>query len=432
MFNNQLKIDLADCQLKVDELNAVIDTVKSTLAVIEFTPDGVILDANDHFLSIAGYEKSEAVGQHHRIMCLPKYADSPEYQQFWKDLKSGIAQRGEFERLNKQQEPIWLEATYFPVIQNGDVIKVMKIASDITAKKLESIMREAVFESLDRSQAIIEFTPEGYIVQANKNFTQTVQYELNQIKGQHHRIFCYDEFYEENPNFWDELASGQFKSGQFKRKDRNGNIVWLEATYNPIINSLGKVVKVVKFASDITPTIDREQKVRAAAELAHEISLETMKIAENASTLLDSSVDISSTISEKTQNTSANTDKLNQQAESIQSIVSTIKGIAEQTNLLALNAAIEAARAGEQGRGFAVVADEVRQLASRTSEATNEIEAVVLNNLEMAANLKDGMTSVAEFVEKGKSQISEVGEVMGGITEGANNICTTISELSET
>ncbi|WP_425439698.1 methyl-accepting chemotaxis protein [Pseudocolwellia agarivorans] len=165
--------------------------------------------------------------------------------------------------------------------------------------------------------------------------------------------------------------------------------------------------------------------------MAHNISLETVKITEHAAELLDSSVTLSNEISEKAKITSEQIAKLSEQSENIQAIVLTIKSIADQTNLLALNAAIEAARAGEQGRGFAVVADEVRQLASRTSQSTSEIETVVLNNQSITVSVQEGMSSVSDFVEKGKVQISEVADVMEEIKSGAANISDTVSALSQ-
>jgi methyl-accepting chemotaxis protein len=307
----------------------------------------------------------------------------------------------------------------------------MKIASDVTEETINSIAQQSIMDALDRSQAVIEFTPDGNIITANANFTAAVKYDLNSIIGQHHRIFCDDLFYKENPSFWDDLKKGHFKSGQFLRKDKNGKDLWLEATYNPIIDKHNKVIKVIKFASDITDNIEREALVNEASTMAYDTSLETVTITAQAVQLLNSSVKISNDISVKANETNEQIDKLNKQSDNIQAIVSTIKGIADQTNLLALNAAIEAARAGEQGRGFAVVADEVRQLASRTSQSTNEIATVVSDNQEVTTNVQAGMNAVSSFVEKGKIQITEVAEVMVKIQAGATNVSETVGGLSK-
>lgn len=431
MFQNKLKNELASTKKELNEALAIIDSIKKSVATIEFTPEGVILDANEHFLTIAGYQKHEVIGQHHRVMCLSEYSSSREYQKFWDSLKQGTPHKGTFQRQDKAGNELWLEATYFPIYNNGNVTKIMKIAADVTEKKNAATTQEAIIDALNRSQAIIEFMPDGTIINANENFTNAVKYSLAEIKSKHHKIFCNNEFYQQNPTFWEDLAQGQFKSGQFLRKDKNGTELWLEATYNPIFDNDGNVVKVVKFASDITDKIAKENLVREASEVARDTSIETVKNTEQASALLSSSVALSNDISEKSTKTTDQINKLNEQADSIQVIVSTIKAIADQTNLLALNAAIEAARAGEQGRGFAVVADEVRQLASRTSQSTSEIETVVSNNQVLTLSVQEGMSSVSEFVERGKVQILDVVGVMDQIASGANNVSNTVSQLSK-
>jgi len=430
MFNRKIKEELKNSNEQLIESQSVIEAIKNSVATIEFTPQGNILDANDLFLSVAGYSKSEVIGKHHSVMCDENYTSSRSYQMFWESLRSGKPNKGTFERRNKAGDILWLEATYFPIIVDNSVVKIMKIAADVTQKKLESLAKEQILEALNKSQAIIEFTPEGNILEANENFTQTVKYNLNEIVGKHHKIFCEEQFYRENPDFWNELQQGQFKGGQFLRKDKYGAKIWLEATYNPILDVTGNVIKVIKFARDITQNIEKEVAVREASDMANSTSVETVKITEHAAQLLDSSVKLSNEVSEKAKITTEQIAKLSEQADSIQAIVLTIKSIADQTNLLALNAAIEAARAGEQGRGFAVVADEVRQLASRTSESTNEIESVVLNNQSITLSVQEGMSSVSDFVEKGRVQMSEVAGVMEEIKIGAANISDTVSALS--
>ena len=430
MFNFKLKAELQACQMQLAQAQAFIDAVKVGVATISFTPGGEILEANPLFLSVVGYSEQEVIGKHHRIFCDAHYAQSSSYAQFWEQLRQGHSHSGTYQRFDKQGRELWLEATYFPVKVEGKVVRVVKIASDITESYQQLSRQKAIISALDRALAIIEFTPKGEIVTANQNFLSCVGYSLSQLKGQHHRLFCDESFYREQPHFWDDLAHGQLKSGLFSRRDSHGNEIWLEATYNPIKDESGKVVKVIKFASEVTERIKRAQAVSEAANIAQTISQETTRFAETGSELLAASVAISSAISEQVSRTSGLIGQLNEQSKSIEAIVSTISSIAEQTNLLALNAAIEAARAGDQGRGFAVVADEVRQLAARTSLSTGEIASVVQKNRELTAQITGNINEVATSAQRGKEQIGEVSGVMAQIEQGAINVTETVSNLA--
>ncbi|MFM5698201.1 methyl-accepting chemotaxis protein [Aeromonas veronii] len=430
MFNSKLKAELQQCHDQLLEQQGFFDAVQGSVATITFTPDGTVLAANDLFLNVVGFSAPEVIGQHHRIFCDKLYAQSSDYQQFWADLKQGRSRTGVFQRFNKRGEAIWLEATYFPVKSRGVVTKVIKIAADITEHHLQLLSQQAVVTALDRSLAVIEFTPGGEVIAANGNFLHTMGYTLAQVQGKHHRIFCDDQFYRDQPHFWDELGRGQFKSGLFCRQNSHGSKVWLEATYNPILDEHRKVVKVIKFASDITERINKSDAVREAAMLAHDAARETLNCAERGAGLLSSVVDTSSLIASQLTHSIGLINQLNEQSRSIEAIVSTISSIADQTNLLALNAAIEAARAGDQGRGFAVVADEVRQLAARTSLSTDEIAKVVQNNRELTAKVTSEMSDVASSAELGKQQVGEVNEVMSDIRREANNVSSTVSDLA--
>ena len=430
MFNHKLKAQLLACQSRLDEQQGFVEAIQQGIATIIFTPDGAILEANEAFLSLMGYGAAELQGQHHALFCRPEASRSADYQQFWSRLRQGQAQSGLFERVDHKGETRWLEASYFPVKQQGRVTRVIKLATDMTARQQHLQRQEALAQALDRSQAMIEFTPSGDIITANANFLACMGYGLGQLQGKHHRLFCDDAFLREQPHFWEELARGQFKSGLFRRYDSRGEVIWLEATYNPIRDERGKVVRVVKFASDITTRIHQSHATREAARLAHSTAQETLHSAEQGAELLRAVVDTSSLIAAQVDQAITLIGQLNEQSRHIEAIVSTISAIADQTNLLALNAAIEAARAGSQGRGFAVVADEVRQLAARTSLSTGEIAKVVQKNRELTARVTGDMAGVADSAELGKQQIAGVDRLMSEIRQEANRVSETVSSLS--
>lgn len=406
-----------------DDFNAI----KKNTAFISFTPDGHILEANALFLSVVGYQAADIIGKHHRMFCLPSYANSDEYRLFWRDLAKGSAFTGNFLRLKKDGGQLHLEASYFPVTNTeGQVVKVIKIANDITEQHNRLSDREAIFTAINRSMAVIEFSVDGTVLNANDNFTQVMHCNLADIKGKHHRIFCFDDFYKENPDFWQRLARDQVYSGRFQRKDLKGNTVWLEATYNPIINEAGHVYKVIKFAADIT---DRVQNALQAVEMAAATSEETSQITDNAVAVLNDAVLTSSEITTQVKDAAAVGVQLSEQAKNIDEIVTTIKAIADQTNLLALNAAIEAARAGESGRGFAVVADEVRKLAARTADATAEITTVVKHNTSLIGDIDKQLNAIKTIAEKGQTDIRNVAAGIADVGAGVNQFVAMVEKL---
>lgn len=431
MFKSKaLRRELAHCQKERNEAQSILSAIQSHVAVIEFSPAGEILEANSTFLSVVGYSLDEVIGSFHRLFCDPSLTDSAEYQMFWQQLRQGVAQAGTFLRLNKQGHPLWLEATYFPVLdERGTVVKIVKIASDITQKQQRLNSQEAILSALQKSMAVIEFTTDGTIISANDNFLNVMGYRAEQLKDQHHQVFCDSEFYQQHPNFWQELVAGQHKAGRFRRIDALGREIWLEATYNPIFDEKGQVTRVVKFASDITERVRQSERNAAISEDVGVIARETSDIVDKGHHSLQASVQTSTQVSTDLERASNIISRLNEQAHNIEEIVATISGLADQTNLLALNAAIEAARAGEQGRGFAVVADEVRQLAGRTSQATIEIGQVVQENRELTGQVSTAINDVTGVAALSRQQVQEVEHIMEAIHSSALAIQQTVADL---
>lgn len=406
-----------------DDLNAI----RQNLAYIEFTPEGVILGANDCFLAVTGYSLDEIRGQHHRMFCEPAYTASDEYATFWRNLAQGRPSQATFKRFTRSRQTIWLEASYFPVRNaSGQVVKIIKIASDVTDKHFSLLDKTAMFTALNNSLAVIEFKPDGTILAANENFLHTMGYTLAQIQGKHHAMFCTEAFYRENPGFWKRLADDCFMSGRFERLNSAGERVWLEATYNPIVDTDGKVYKVIKFASDIT---NRVKAKLEAATVATDASRQTSQIAHEAKEQLDEVAAISDEIARHANEATTVSARLDDQIKSINEIVTTIQGIANQTNLLSLNAAIEAARAGESGRGFAIVADEVRKLASKTSEATTEIGNVAHANTELTRLIALQIGRIHEISTSGQSKVQHVRTRIAGVDDSVANLLDVVAHL---
>ena len=245
-----------------DEKN-IVQALKKSLAMIEFDLTGKILDANENFCQAIGYELSEIKGKHHRIFVDPKEAADPAYAEFWKKLGRGEYDKAQYKRVTKSGNEIWIEASYNPVFRGGKLYKVVKFASDITETKVKSMEDAGKLDAISRSQAMIEFKPDGTIVFANENFLGAVGYTLAEIVGKHHRMFCDPDYVrgEEYAQFWTKLAAGDFNSDEFKRIGKGGKVIHIQASYNPIFDADGKVFKVVKFATDVTERVSNVESL---------------------------------------------------------------------------------------------------------------------------------------------------------------------------
>ena len=434
MFGSKSHSELQQCQLQLAASQQVIGAIRQTFAMIEFTAQGEILDANAPFLAVMGYRLEEVRGQHHRMFCSQAQLASPAYAKFWQRLADGESFSDRYMRIAKGGGEVWLEASYLPVRDaQGKVVKVIKLAADITDRMHVEHQHDSYLQAINRSTAVIEFNLAGEVQEANENFLSTMGYRLEEIRGVHHRQFCTheDAASDEYRRFWQRLNQGEFIADRFKRVAKGGRVVWLRATYNPLYDASGRLYGVIKFATDITHQIEHREAESAAAQLAFDIARETDESAIKGAATVEETVQVVRGIADELSKVAGNIEALSAQSERISSIVQVIRGIAEQTNLLALNAAIEAARAGEQGRGFAVVADEVRNLAARTSQATVEINDVVRLNHDLALQAVSGMEGSKQKAEQGVLLANKAGEVMLEIRDEAQRVVDAIGQFTE-
>lgn len=509
------------------DLQAINTALNRVQAVIEFELDGTILHANENFLRMLGYTLAEVQGRHHAIFCDAEFVKSPAYRDFWARLGRGEFDQADYKRIAKDGHEVWINASYNPVFDaDGKPYKVIKFATDISASKVRNAEYESKVSAISKAQAVIEFDIDGTVLCANDNFLAVMGYEIDDIKGEHHRMFCEADYANslDYKKFWQKLNRGEFDSGRYKRLGNDGKTVWIQATYNPILGLNGKPYKVVKYASDVTEQVNLENSValksrddsrkvdallasvaRAAqgdltcvikvegsepidllaggiskmitdlrsvignvvasasgfAEASNLIADRSTGVAVGTQALgatveeMNASIDgLTHSIHSIAENTSnadllakstqheaeagakavaksiEAMDLINRSSEDIGEIVKVISEIANQTNMLAFNAAIEAARAGEHGLGFSVVADEVRKLAERSSQATKEISKLINESVKRVSTGSEISRQASDAFDKIVSGVAKTTLAISDISKAANEQLLTAKEVS--
>ena len=397
--------DITAQKLRSMEDAGMIAAIGRTQAVIEFNLDGTIITANENFLKAVGYSLPEIQGKHHGMFVEPATRDSAAYRDFWASLNRGRYQSAEFKRIGKGGREVWILASYNPILdEDGKAFKVVKFATDVSAQKLKSADMAGQIEAIGKSQAVIEFNMDGTILTANENFLGAVGYSLGEIQGKHHRMFVdpADRDGAEYRDFWANLNRGLYQAAEFRRIGKGGKAIWIQASYNPILDLNGKPFKVVKYATDITAQVIermKNERVRTMMESVASGAEELNASVREISDAMVKSKQTASTAVDRVEVADQQAQRLSAASESMSSIVGLIGNITGQINLLALNATIESARAGEAGRGFAVVASEVKNLANQAKQATDKIGEEIGNLNGISGDVVAALTTIKQAIQ---------------------------------
>jgi len=433
MFNKRLKQEFAALREELSSVEQVRSSLDSEMLCMRLDAQGRIESVNGNFETEMHYRNTDLVGRSIEELVPPHVKNLDFHHRMKSAISRGEHLSGALRLLRGNGQEAWLRSIVQPVRDSGGRVKYFTIhASNLTRTIENSREHENLIEALQRSTAVIEFNLNGEVLTANERFLSSMGYSLAQIQGQHHRMFC-DPQEASSPEyaaFWDKLRRGEYVAARFKRVDSRGREVWLEASYNPITDAHDRLYKVVKFATVITDQVNRENAVAEAANIAFSTSQQTDGSAQKGAAVVQQTVEVMRELAGHMEQAAERIAALDTQSQLIGSIIQSISSIADQTNLLALNAAIEAARAGEQGRGFAVVADEVRQLASRTSKATEEIVGVVKQNQQLAEQAVNVIISGKQQAQQGLELAGEAGMVIVEIQDGAQRVVSAVGQFA--
>ena len=393
-----------------------IEAIGKSQAVISFNMDGTVIDANQNFLTALGYTLDEIKGKHHSMFVEPTYRASVEYAQFWDALKRGQYQAAEYKRIGKNGKEVWIQASYNPIMDlNGKPFKVVKYATETTKQKLQNADYAGQIEAIGKAQAVISFNMDGTVIDANPNFLNALGYTLDEIKGKHHSMFV-DPVYKNSVDykqFWENLNRGQYQAAEYKRIGKGGKEVWIQASYNPIMDLNGKPFKVVKYATDVTQMV----MTRTENEMGMNEAVKILTGIAAGNLTQKMTLDYKGTFADIKKAVNATVDRL---YDMVKSIIESAQSVNSAANEIASGSTDLSQRTEEQASSLEETAASMEQITGTVKQ--NSTNAATANELSSKAN---------QVASDGGKVVDEAVSAMGSIEKSSKKISDIIGVIDE-
>ena len=382
--------DISTRKQQAADWEGQLAAISRSQAVIEFTPTGEVLTANDNFCAALGYSLDEIVGRHHEMFVPRDYARTAEYREFWERLGRGEYEAAEFRRIGKGGREVWIQATYNPIFDHaGRTIKVVKYATDVTARRQAVEVLGSSLARLaggDLTVAIDTAFP-GELDQLRTAFNNTAA-QFGAIVAQLRQTSRALR-----------LATSEILSGANDLAERT--------------TRQGATVEETSAAMEQLSTTVADNAKRA--EVANAKSSAVLTAAAQGGQVMREANDAMERISSS--------------SGKISNIIGMIDDIAFQTNLLALNASVEAARAGDAGKGFAVVAVEVRRLAQSAAGASAEVKALIEQSANEVGSGSRLVSAAADKLASMLAAVEENSQLVRGIADATQEQASAIAQF---
>jgi methyl-accepting chemotaxis protein len=394
-----------------------IAAIGRSQVVVELDMNGTVREVNENFVRALGYTRAEVIGKHHSMFVEAAFAGSAEYRGFWEKLNRGEPDIGSYKRIAKGGREVWIQASYSPILDlNGKPFKVVKYASDITEQKTRAADFEGQLAAIGRAQAVIEFELDGTIRSINDNFTQVLGYSSDDVRGKHHSMLVDPAIggTAEYRAFWAKLARGEPDAGRYRRIAKGGRDVWLQASYNPILDTNGRPFKVVKFATDVTEQMQMAQQL--------ELTVKQTQITVKAASEGDLTARIP--VSGKSGELEALCHGVNSMLDSTAELVTRVKAASAEVQ----------AGAQEISKGTLNLSQRTEQQASsleETASSMEEMTSTVKQTADNAGQANQLAMAARQQAEKGGAVVSSAVSAMGGINAASKKIADIIGVIDE-